>query len=433
MGFPSGMKNNYNKLWKKNKMKGGIHVKRIGIISICILLLLTSCTPGEKEEEEIVQDVKEKKEMSIVPSYKLSKENYRMLLPYESGAARGVIVNQLANRVDIDEIEEGLRRHSKDYFDPETYIFREGQFLSAETVYGWLGRKLTEKQLEKEVQSEVKKLKEAQMTVNEEKIRNQLQQGINPPINNKNNAKEQKKNPKYLSHIVEQNYLITKDKQAKVAGISIGLSMKSVYRFYTEDKEKKRTFHETDIPKDKILEVGKKNAQEILNRLRKMEGLENVPVMFAIYQEEDESSPVPGNFVAKTFVDKGQNEIGKWKSIKEKNVLFPSNEAEKHHVEESEVIKRFSNDVADYFPNYVGVIGKGFYINDELSKLVLDIPIEFYGKGEVLGFTQYVYGLAKELLSNNYHLEINIKSSTQMESLIYREAGKDDLNVHIFQ
>jgi len=414
-------------------MKGGKHVKRIGIIGVCILLLFTSCTPGEKKEEEVVQDEKEKKELSIVPSYKLSKENYRMLLPYESGAARGVIVNQLANRVDIDEVEEGLRRHSKDYFDPETYIFREGQFLSSETVYGWLGRKLTKEQLNKAVEKEVQKLRKAQMTVDKERIRNDLQQGINPAINNKNNVKEQKKKPKYLSHIVEQNFLVTKDKQAKVAGVSIGLSMKSVYRFYTEDKEKKRTFHETDIPKDKMIEQGKKNAQEILSRLRTMEGLENVPIMFAIYQEEDESSPVPGSFVAKTLVDKGQNEIGKWETIKEKNVLFPSNEAEKYHVEESEVIKRFSNEVADYFPNYVGVIGRGFYINEELNKLVLDIPIEFYGKGEVLGFTQYVYGLAKELLSNNYDVEINIKSSTQMESIIYREAGKDDLNVHIFQ
>ncbi|HEY4601531.1 MAG TPA: CamS family sex pheromone protein [Cerasibacillus sp.] len=408
-------------------------MKRIGIIGVCILLLFTSCTPGEKKEEEVVQDEKEKKELSIVPSYKLSKENYRMLLPYESGAARGVIVNQLANRVDIDEVEEGLRRHSKDYFDPETYIFREGQFLSSETVYGWLGRKLTKEQLNKAVEKEVQKLRKAQMTVDKERIRNDLQQGINPAINNKNNVKEQKKKPKYLSHIVEQNFLVTKDKQAKVAGVSIGLSMKSVYRFYTEDKEKKRTFHETDIPKDKMIEQGKKNAQEILSRLRTMEGLENVPIMFAIYQEEDESSPVPGSFVAKTLVDKGQNEIGKWETIKEKNVLFPSNEAEKYHVEESEVIKRFSNEVADYFPNYVGVIGRGFYINEELNKLVLDIPIEFYGKGEVLGFTQYVYGLAKELLSNNYDVEINIKSSTQMESIIYREAGKDDLNVHIFQ
>ncbi|MDY0395640.1 CamS family sex pheromone protein [Virgibacillus halophilus] len=58
----------------------------------------------------------QKKETSIVPSYQLSKENYRMILPYKPSKARGVIVGQLANRMDIDEVEEGLRRHSKEFF-----------------------------------------------------------------------------------------------------------------------------------------------------------------------------------------------------------------------------------------------------------------------------------------------------------------------------
>ncbi len=121
--------------------------------------MLTSCAPGDKKKEEIVHDEKEKKELSIVPSYKLSKENYRMILPYKPGAARGVIVDQIANRVDVDEVEEGLRRHSKAYFDPEKHIFREGQFLTKDLVIDWLGRKLTKKQLEKEVQEDIDYLK----------------------------------------------------------------------------------------------------------------------------------------------------------------------------------------------------------------------------------------------------------------------------------
>ncbi len=138
------------------------------------------------------------------------------------------------------------------------------------------------------------------------KIRKEYTQGLNPPVKNKNDEKEQKKQPKYLSHIVEQNYLITKDKQAQVAGISIGLAMKSVYHFYTEDKEKKRTFHEVEITKKEALEEGYKLAEEILKRMRKMDGLQDTPIMFAIYQEEDRESPVPGNFMAKTLVDKGK-------------------------------------------------------------------------------------------------------------------------------
>ncbi|MGC8074054.1 CamS family sex pheromone protein, partial [Salmonella enterica] len=83
-----------------------------------------------------------------------------------------------------------------------------------------------------------------------------------------------------------------------------------------------------------------------------------------------------------------------------------------------------------YFPNFVGVVGEGFYIDEELKKLTLEIPLEFYGKSEVTGFTQYVYGLIKELFPNYYDLEVNIKSAEKMESFMYRKAGEEDIEVH---
>src|SRR5699024_12625227 len=94
-------------------------------------------------DEEVVKDNEQKQEdTSIVPSNQLSKDNYRVVLPYRVSAARGVITNQLANRLDIDEMEEGLRRLAKDYYSPDDYYFEEGQYLSESTVYGWLGRTL---------------------------------------------------------------------------------------------------------------------------------------------------------------------------------------------------------------------------------------------------------------------------------------------------
>ena len=73
---------------------------------LVLLLLLSGCLQNQNSEEEVVQDDAEQK-TSIVPSYQLSGENYRMILPYKTSAARGAIVNQIANRVDIDEMEEG--------------------------------------------------------------------------------------------------------------------------------------------------------------------------------------------------------------------------------------------------------------------------------------------------------------------------------------
>ncbi|MFD2045206.1 CamS family sex pheromone protein [Ornithinibacillus salinisoli] len=406
-------------------------MRRISIGLICTLLLLTSCTPNFNEKDEVLQNDEESKgQPSIVPSYSLSDENYRMILPYRTSEARGVIVNQLANRLDIDEMEEGLRRHSKEFFDPEKYYFEEGQYLTDDTVYTWLGRNLTDEQLEAQVQAEIKRLQNAQMTVNEERIRDQFTRGLNPPIEDEDSKDEQEDNPRYLSHILEQNFLRKKeDNTVELVGVSIGLALKSVYRYQTEVGG---PYYYKEISESKMLKQGQEIAQTVLERLREMEGLENVPIMIALYREEAQGSSTPGNFVAKTLVSEGNRTIGDWNNINEDYVLYPSDEADKKYYDDAQIVKSFGDDIAQFFPNYVGVIGEGFYVNDELQRMTLEVPIEFYGKGEILGFAQYAYSLVKEMFPDYYDLEVKISSSHQTEAVIYREAGQNDPTVHIF-
>ncbi|RDW20226.1 hypothetical protein CWR48_05860 [Oceanobacillus arenosus] len=414
-------------------------MKRISIGLLCALLLLASCAPNNRnDEEEVVNKDDQKTKTSIVPSYRLADDNYRIIIPYEPSEARGVIVNQVANRLDIDEMEEGLRRHSTEVFDPKELYFQEGQYLTSDMVYEWLGRGLTKEQLEEKVQAEIARLKGAKMTVNEEKIRAEFQNGLNPPIEDiPENADQDEKvelnreSPRYLSHILEQNYLKPNDNNntVELAGISIGLALKSVYRFQTETGG---PYYYEDIPLNEAMKQGNEIAGKILERIRGIEGLENIPVMFALYREEDQSSPVPGNFVAKTNVAGGSATIGKWEDITEEYVLFPSAEGQKNYIDDHEIVTSFGNEIAKFFPNYVGIIGEGFYVNKELQELTIEIPIEFYGESEIIGFTQYAYGLVQNMFPNYYDIEVNVTSINGNESLIYREAGEDTPIVHIF-
>src|SRR5699024_12115216 len=57
-----------------------------------------------------------------------------------------------------------------------------------------------------------------------------------------------------------------------------------------------------------------------------------------------------------------------------------------------------------------------------LQKLSLELPIEFFGQAEVIGFTQYVYGQVKEIFPNDYDTEVTISSSDGEESLIFRRS-----------
>lgn len=359
---------------------------------IVLLLVLVSCSP--KSEEEIVQPNDEQNDdnISIVPSYQLSDEEYQMVLPFKPSQARGVIVKQMGNRLDINEVEKGLRRHSTSTFDPDTYYFEEGQYMTKEMVINLI----TE---------------------------------LNPEINEGQSEEEYRDNPRYLSHIIEQNYL-EKDSDDKVelAGVSIAIALKSIYQFNAEDKGP--YFEEID---DKEIQAqGKDIAQSILEQLRKMEDLNDIPIMFLLYREVESSSPVPGNFFAKTVVEESDMLIKEWEEVNEAYVLFPSSEGKNDYPDENDLLKEFGEEINTYFPNYVGYIGEGFYENGKLNNMTIEIPIEFTGESEVIGFTQYVYGLVKKMIPNDYDIEVSVKSEGRVESFIQRGKGSEEPYIHIF-
>lgn len=406
-------------------------MRKISIYLIGLLLFITSCAPKTKENEVIQkEDEQTNQEISIVPNYQLSSASYRMVLPLGPGKARGVIVNQIGNRLDINEIEDGLRRHSTEVFDPKKLFFDEGQYLTSDTVYKWLGRGLTEEQFDEAFDAEVARRKKAKIIINEETIKSNLRIGLNPAIKDTSKKEEQEKNPRYLSHILEQNFLkINEDNTEELVGVSIALALKSVYHYQTENDGPTYSF---EIPLDDMLEKGKQMAQVVLERLRKTDGIEGVPVMIALYREEDRTSPIPGNFIVKTTVPANDMLIGDWKNIDEEYVLFPSEYAKKEYFDDYEIVKSFGKDISTYFPNYVGYVGEGFYVNEELKKLSIEVPMEFNGSAEVVGFTQYIYGIVKSKFPNRYDLEIIVTSSLKTESVIYRNAEEEDPTVHVF-
>lgn len=399
---------------------------------VCALLFLTSCAPNIGRDE-VVQEEESEEETAIIPAYQLSESNYRIILPYKPSQARGIIVDQNPNRLDISEMEEGLMRQSMEVYDPEDYFFQEGQYLDSDTVYDWLGRQKTEDEIEEEVEAELERLKNEGYTVNEDveaNVRADSNSGLNPIIENEESEDAHRNNPRYLAHILEQNYLVQNDDESiQLAGISIGLGLRSVYSFQT-DQEGGPTYYE-DIPYDEMVEEGQKMAQEVVERMRSMEELGDIPIMVSLYRQEEEAAPVPGNYVAKTYVDGGETEISDWESVDEEYILFPSDKGEEKYLDDHDTVMNFGNEVRKFFPNYVGIVGEGFYIDEQLQRLKIEIPIEFFGEGEVIGFSQYLYGLVQEIFADYYDLEIQVTSNNEVQSLIFQEAGDDEPTVRM--
>jgi len=377
-------------------------MKRQLILLLLILLTMAACLNLGGQDDILQTDEDDNIEVSILPSDSLSDSQYKMLLPFKPSAARGTITNQVNNRVDMDELEDGLRRLSTDVFDPEKYVYEDGQYFTTKHIIG---------------------------DKNEEGLIDKLNPKIKEKEDDDEQVKEHKENPRVFSHILEQNYLERKDDTVKLAGVSIAISLKSVYRFQIETGG---DYYYKDISEKEMLEAGKEIAEVILEEARSIEGLGDVPIMIALFREEKQSSPVSGNFVAKTFVDRGERTIGKWEPIDEEYLLLTSSKAKNKHADDYQKVKAFSDKVAEYFPNFNAVVAEGFYVDDELRRVKLEIPIEFYGRSEVVGFTQHVYGLLNEIFSNYYDIELTVTSSERVESIIYRPAGEEEANVYIF-
>jgi protein involved in sex pheromone biosynthesis len=210
----------------------------------------------------------------------------------------------------------------------------------------------------------------------------------------------------------------------------IGLALNSVHYY---QKEAYGATFESEISQAELEKEGKRIAGEVLTRLRGMKNLKNVPIVIALFKQKSRSSVVPGNFISYATADKGSAKLGDWQNVNESYFLFPSTEATNAHRDDVTFFLNFKQDVETYFPNFNGVIGQAFYVGDQLQELKIDIPIQFYGKAEAVGFTQYVTGLVMEHFPDYYSVEVNITSVNGQEGLIVKEAGAKEPFVHIYQ
>ncbi|MBT2572542.1 CamS family sex pheromone protein [Bacillus sp. ISL-51] len=383
------------------------------------VFMLSACTPsfGGNKEEEITQKTEKSSEKAIIPKYNISDSYYKMVLPFKAGKARGLTADRLNTRLDIDEFETGLMRLAQDTIPTDDYLYQEGQYLDEDTVLNWLDRK--------KEGSDLKKAKKAD--ANFENL------GLNPVLPSSGSAKSKNEsNPIYLASMLEQDYLVRKDKNSiQLGGVMIGLALNSVY-YYRENTGDPQ--QEVELDDKTIRSHGEQIAQEVINRLRKMDNLKNVPITIALYKQAPKTSIVPGNYIAKTEVKAGSSTISSWDNVKEKYVFYPADTATaQKYPDDSEVFKRFKNAIDSYFPNYTGVVGTAMYENDEMRKMKIEIPMQFYGKSEVIAFTQYLTGELMDYYSKgSVDVEINITSSDGQEALIVRNAGDKEPTVHIY-
>lgn len=387
-------------------------MRKLALLALSLVFLLSACAPNFAKQNEEIQTKEKDNGKAIIPKYNISDKYYRTILPFEPGDARGLVVNNINTRYDLNEFEMGLMRIAQNTFDTEKYYFREGKEIKGKTIRQWLNRQYTPEQLQ------------------ENKLKENENIGLNP-VNT--GTVESPSAPIYLAHILEHDYLTKDDKDNVVlGGMTIGLAMNSTY-YYKVPQGEGTIQKEEQIDPAVMEQEGKKMAEEVVKRIRAMKGLSDIPITVALFKQENKNSVVPGNFIAYATAGKGSSALGDWEKVDEKYYLFPSNDAQEAHRDDVIAFLNFKQDVEEYFPNFNGVIGRAFYVGGQLQDLDITIPIQFYGKSEGIGFTQYVTGLVMEHFPKYIAVSVSITSVDGPEALIVRKANEGEPFVYIYQ
>ncbi|MCR6097569.1 CamS family sex pheromone protein [Salipaludibacillus agaradhaerens] len=388
--------------------------KKWGVLSLVFVITLTGCIPGlERAEEDviIVEETEEEDvtEYIITPTIESPDHFYRNVLvdgTYQRSEARGTTAHAMNNRIDIDQFELGLMEIASSVYEQEGYYFQEGSHLSGELINSWL-RRYDE---------------------------DDNPAGLNPaPGSGDSEEKRLADKPLIISHIMEHNYYTGNDESGvNLSGVVIGISLRSVYYFRTEDEDGGYYFHEKEVDPNDALEHGEEAAQKILERLREMEGLEDVPVTIALYNEEARGSIVPGTFVAMAQAGSGDDSLGNWEAINEEFITFPSSQAREVQPGLSDNFTKFRQDIETFFDTNVGVVGKGRYKNDTLQELKIEINLQSHGKAEIVALTQFLSGKVENTFGNNAPVYIYVESVNGAEALIV-QIPEQEPYMHVYR
>lgn len=399
-------------------------MKRTFVLLISLLLILTAC--GNKDE----QDKSDKNESSnktdsnnvkqIATDKDVQGDDYRMILPFKESQARGLLQQNMASGYNGEDFEDGLLKQSKEVFPTDKYLYQDGQYLDKDTINSYLDSKYTKSEIDK-MSGDEKEEKNANENL-----------GLNPSHNGEKDEKKiAEKSPAYLSNILEQDFYSNRDTEGKkIKGMTIGLAMNSVYYY---QKEKDGETFSKKLDRAKVEKEGKRMSDEILSRLRENKALKDIPIHFAIYIQSGEDEIIPGEFVAGATADDGQTRINNWKSIDEKTVLLPSQEAGDLDEGLNNNFKQFNDNLQSYFTNFTQAVGKAKFVNKKPKQVSIDLPIDYYGKAELTGITQYVTEQADKYFSNIDEYEIHIKDGNNARALITKTKDDKKPQVHIYK
>ncbi|WP_369901344.1 CamS family sex pheromone protein [Bacillus manliponensis] len=219
-----------------------------------------------------------------------------------------------------------------------------------------------------------------------------------------------------ISNVIEHDYFKREERSDNLTlgGVVIGLSVTANYS------------HEEATSK------GKEVASQILKVLREKEETASVPVVFALFKQETQTSLQTGSFIGSMMIEEGQQTIGEWGTTSKQSFNYPSPEFEGDaaYSKDVEMLQKFTEEVKKFNKDYIPVNGEIFYENGQLDHINLNVRVQFYGKSEVIALSQVVTQHVLEIFPKEISVQVNVNSEQKQEAVIMKEKNTEKPFVH---
>ena len=360
-------------------------IRKSALLLISPLFFLAACS-----DEEESKNNNEKMYISSIQK----KETFEIQQPAKMNVARGLIVSNMNNTININEIEKGLMNLSVNYFSPNSFYMQEGQYLDKNMINQWLARK-TEEGL-----------------------------GLNPPIKNStgNVLEDEKQNPLFLSHILEQNYI--NKKSGKIEGMSLAISLNEYYDIRVSDDKgliytDQVKVDNTDDDVNDVKNYGKKIAETIVKDIRNHEAMPNVPIYLTLYQESNKNDILPGIFLAETFIGESKDRIDKWTEIDKKDYTFPSDALYSLDQDTYNKLLSFKEEIQKNFKHLnPKAFGKLRYEDGKLADIKIEVHAPLINDTELIALLQFISTKLNAILFDYVPVTIRIIDQKQDVGII---------------
>ena len=352
--------------------------------------LLAAC--GNLQNSSLSSGGGDSTKSSVQTTSSSDSSSYDVLLSggkYKTSPISGITAADNTNQFNSRSFESGLMNLSKKQFSTNSYVFQEGQVISASTASNWLGRK-SKKNAE----------------------------GLNPASNGSTDAT--KRAPMYFQQMLEEDYLQKQDGKYKLAGMSIGIALNKID--YYQKKQYGATY-KTTIDRAAQQEQGQRIAKEVVKRLRAMKEVGNIPIVVGLYSVAPEDTLVGGTYFQYSVSKSG--DLGSWADLGYKNQMLPTVNGETAiSSSDSDAFTNFKSHIQDYFPNLSGVTAQAHYDGTSLKSMDITVNTQFDGLAQVTSFTQFVQTSAQKYLPSGADLDINIQTVDEQQAVVTRTNGK---------